>query len=136
MTQEPEHPRRWVFLRHEMQPDAERSSHYDLMIERMSSENASLESWACEELLFAPADAQRVSDIRKLADHRIDYLDYEGEISGNRGSVRRLSQGVVLQETGSGNLRRFRLRDSSGAEWKLELDEAMGSCRVVHDFGG
>jgi hypothetical protein len=32
----------------------------------------------------------------RLADHRRLYLDYEGEISGNRGRVVRLIRGCVL----------------------------------------
>lgn len=32
--------------------------------------------------------------VERLADHRRIYLDYEGPISGNRGTVRRVSQGT------------------------------------------
>jgi hypothetical protein len=31
----------------------------------------------------------------KLADHRATYLDFEGEISGDRGRVTRVARGVV-----------------------------------------
>ena len=32
-------------------------------------------------------------DAEKLEDHRIEYLDFEGEISGNRGVVTQVAQG-------------------------------------------
>jgi hypothetical protein len=37
-----------------------------------------------------------------LADHRIEYLDYQGPVSGDRGHVRRLDNGnyAVLKELG------------------------------------
>lgn len=37
----------------------------------------------------------------RLADHRLAYLEYEGEISGNRGSVQRIAEGgyELLQST-------------------------------------
>jgi hypothetical protein len=38
-------------------------------------------------------------EILRLADHRPHYLDYEGPISGDRGSVRRLWRGVVTAVT-------------------------------------
>jgi hypothetical protein len=31
-----------------------------------------------------------------LGDHRRDYLEYEGEISGNRGRVTRIASGTLL----------------------------------------
>ncbi len=33
---------------------------------------------------------------RQLADHRLAYLDYEGPVSGDRGSVRRLDSGTFV----------------------------------------
>ncbi len=34
----------------------------------------------------------------RLADHRREYLEYEGEVSGGRGSVRRLASGECFVE--------------------------------------
>ena len=31
--------------------------------------------------------------LERLADHRLDYLEYEGPVSGDRGSVRRVDGG-------------------------------------------
>ena len=37
---------------------------------------------------------EAIGNASQLADHRIDYLDYEGEISGERGSVKRVYSGT------------------------------------------
>jgi hypothetical protein len=42
--------------------------------------------------LDAPFEVEAIG----LADHRIEYLDYEGEISGRRGQVRRLIGGSYI----------------------------------------
>jgi hypothetical protein len=59
-------------------------------------------------------------EAERLADHRVAYLEYEGEISGGRGSVRRVAEGVVenLQES----------------ENRIEVRGVMGGVRV--DFVG
>ena len=61
--------------------------HWDFLLER--PDGAALRSWAI--------DARVVSGVelpaRGLADHRLVYLDYEGEVSGNRGEVRRVDRG-------------------------------------------
>ncbi len=69
--------------------------HWDLMLERETA----LRTWR---LLDAPAPDV---DIRAepLGDHRLHYLDYEGPVSGNRGSVSRWDRGSleVLEQTES-----------------------------------
>jgi hypothetical protein len=76
---------RFVVLRHEMPPAEKRGSHFDLMLEH----GEVLWTWTCDQLPSAalPVSAQR------LADHRLAYLDYEGEVSGDRGSVTRVDEG-------------------------------------------
>ena len=70
---------RFVVLQHEL-PGPERAGmHWDFMLEH----DDSLWTWALEE---AP-DTGREITANRLADHRLAYLDYEGAISGNRGSV-------------------------------------------------
>ena len=76
---------RFVVLRHELPPDSPRGSHFDLMLEQ----NGVLRSWACEAL---PAPGQTV-EAEQLADHRLAYLEYEGPVSGDRGSVSRVAAG-------------------------------------------
>ncbi len=52
-------------------------------------------TWALPE----PPMANRELDAEQLPDHRLDYLDYEGPVSGNRGTVQRWDRGTftILQ---------------------------------------
>jgi hypothetical protein len=70
-----------------------RPSHFDLMFER----GAALRTWACSAI---PVSGQEMP-AEKLADHRLAYLDYEGEVSQGRGSVARVVAGEyeVLAES-------------------------------------
>lgn len=67
--------------------------HWDLMLE---GEDA-LRTWR---LLKEPA-AATASPAERLADHRTAYLDYEGPVSGGRGTVTRWDQGSyeIVSET-------------------------------------
>ena len=49
-------------------------------------------------------------DCRSLADHRLAYLDYEGPISGGRGTVARWDCGTYV------------LRKQTDEEWAVDLD--------------
>jgi hypothetical protein len=60
--------------------------HWDFMIE----EGGVLRTWALE----APPEAGRDIPARQLVDHRLEYLTYEGPISGDRGTVRRVAEGT------------------------------------------
>ena len=59
--------------------------HWDFLLEA----GGSLRTWAIDEPIVSgiPLPA------RALADHRAAYLDYEGPVSGGRGSVRRVDRG-------------------------------------------
>jgi hypothetical protein len=72
---------RFVVLEH-----AWHGVHWDLMLEQ----GEVLRTWAID----APIVAGRDLPARALADHRRIYLDYEGEITGNRGRVRRVDAGT------------------------------------------
>jgi hypothetical protein len=74
---------RYVILRH----DAIAEPHFDLMFE--SSPGSLLTTWRCDHW---PID--RPTKLTRLPDHRQDYLEYEGPISGDRGNVRRVEAGV------------------------------------------
>ena len=76
---------RFVVLRHETPPDSSRGTHWDFMLEQ----DAVLRTWALAEEPRAdcPIDAQ------ELAVHRLAYLQYEGPVSGDRGSVVRWDEG-------------------------------------------
>jgi len=76
---------RFVILRHELPPGDPRGTHFDLMLEH----SGLLRTWAMSVL---PTPGQTVPAVR-LPDHRLFYLDYEGEVSGNRGRVSRWDAG-------------------------------------------
>ena len=77
---------RFVILHHEMPPHVERPSHWDLMLE----DEGALLTWAmdCELAVDVAVSADQ------LPNHRIDYLTYEGPISGDRGAVTQWDRGV------------------------------------------
>ena len=79
---------RWALLRHDT-PDGR--WHYDWLLEPMSPPDAALVTFR----IFARPDDPRVSEFaaERLADHRRVYLDYQGPVSGNRGTVTRLVSG-------------------------------------------
>ncbi len=76
---------RFVILRHELPDGGQRSSHWDMMFER----GESLRTWAAEQLPRPGED----TEARELPAHRLTYLDYEGPVSGDRGSVSRWDEG-------------------------------------------
>jgi hypothetical protein len=100
---------RWTLLRHDL-PDG--TSHLDWLIERRDGDAGLLTfrlpippDWpgllaACLASPGRGACAEVAA--AALPDHRREYLAYEGEVSGNRGRVRRLAEGVgriaVLEE--------------------------------------
>jgi hypothetical protein len=97
---------RFVLLYHECPPDFERPSHWDLMLEVGDK----LRTWAISRLphgwegakartavLFPSCAATSLENCvvaTPLADHRIDYLQIEGALSGKRGEVRRIEAGT------------------------------------------
>ena len=76
---------RYVILRHELPADSDRRSHWDLMLES----DGALRTWAIEEL---PAPGRSIAAL-ELSPHRLVYLEYEGPVSNNRGSVTRYDRG-------------------------------------------
>ncbi|MCE9552809.1 MAG: hypothetical protein K8T91_05460 [Planctomycetes bacterium] len=77
---------RFVLLWHETPTNFARSSHWDLMLEF----GGHLRCWA---LSHAPDQATEQA-IDGLPDHRLAYLDHQGPVSGERGSVSRHDQGA------------------------------------------
>lgn len=90
---------RYVVLRHQLPaapadpaggPTAapSRGSHYDWMFEV----DGHLLTWASEQ--WCAATQAAVLAALPLPPHRLAYLDYEGEVSGNRGTVYRVEAGT------------------------------------------
>ena len=74
---------RFVVLEHEWN-----GVHWDLMLEAGDA----LRTWAIDVPIVAGVDLPA----RALADHRRVYLDYEGTVSGGRGTVRRFDAGEYV----------------------------------------
>lgn len=60
--------------------------HWDLMLEREET----LLTWR----LAAPLEPGKTISAERIGDHRVMYLDYQGPVSGGRGSVRRVEGGT------------------------------------------
>jgi hypothetical protein len=115
---------RFVLLEHRW-----RGVHWDLMLEQGDT----LRTWAID----APIVPEVELPARSLADHRRIYLEYEGEVSGGRGSVRRLDEGtftvidwrddrvrVMLagdQLVGEAELRQVGTTSDGADEWRFRL---------------
>lgn len=81
--------------------------HWDLMLEAGDV----LKTWR---LLQEPGPGREVS-AEALADHRLAYLDYEGPVSGDRGSVTRWETGEFDWQPAGENELRLLLH---GDRWK------------------
>ena len=77
---------RFVVVEH----DSPRGLHWDLMLQQGDV----LLTWALPE----PPQAARTIPAEALPDHRLAYLDYEGPVSGGRGSVTRWDHGTYQRE--------------------------------------
>ncbi len=99
---------RWptVLLSHEL-PDA--TSHIDWMI--------ASDRWGRGPLVTFRVDS-RIDEMKadqgllacRIDDHRAEFLTYEGPVSGNRGTVRRLTRGTVV------------CWERSGDRWQMEIE--------------
>ena len=71
--------------------------HYDLMLR----EGDALATWRLD---ADPAEMAvgEIAAATTLPDHRLAYLDYEGPISGDRGSVERVDRGTFEGRSGDG----------------------------------
>lgn len=131
---------RFVVLYHEVAAGAataaapSRGSHWDLMLEPPSlpadhtPETRALWTWAISER----PDLAGALPAERLPYHRLQYLEYEGPISGGRGQVSRWDTGdyqllqfgpdrCVVQLTGQRLRGRFTLRTEPGpAGWLFE----------------
>jgi hypothetical protein len=70
---------RYVILRHETPPNYPRPTHWDVLLEAGNQ----LRAWALAE---EPQPGRTIA-AESLPDHRLVYLEYEGPLSGDRGSV-------------------------------------------------
>jgi hypothetical protein len=67
--------------------------HFDLLLEPPSAASGQLlPTWRIE---MPPGTWSEATPAARQADHRPIYMDYEGEISGNRGRVKRVAAGTA-----------------------------------------
>ena len=85
---------RFVILKHDSP-----FVHWDFMLQRGDV----LATWR----LLAVPELKAWLPAERLADHRTDYLDYEGPVSGNRGTVKRVMAGHY--------------QDQSATPWQQEI---------------
>src|SRR5262245_38456350 len=79
-----------VLLRHDL-PDG--GFHYDWMIQRAATADGPLLTFRTPARIDQPGLTR--FEAERLDDHRAAYLDYEGVISGGRGTVSRIATGEV-----------------------------------------
>ncbi|MDR2761728.1 MAG: hypothetical protein LBB88_03905 [Planctomycetaceae bacterium] len=102
----------FVILLHKLNQCAEsdlESGHWDIMLEVEIDGLKQLDTWSIPpQLSLINSDLDSDSDLdldfcklnsfscnaKKLPYHRIAYLDYEGDISNNRGNVKRIDKGL------------------------------------------
>jgi hypothetical protein len=117
---------RFVLLRHECPPQYGKPSHWDLMLE----DDGVLLTWR---LLELPTPGGPAAFATRLDDHRIAYLDYEGPLSGDRGSVRRVDAGefrwleqtdrqLVVSFAGRQIRGTLTARQVGGSKWRFNFE--------------
>ena len=135
---------RFVLLYHDC-PPGYATSHWDFMLER----EGALSTWRLSELPPAwrkdPAVLQGEPcelSAERLADHRLAYLEYQGALSGDRGSVSRYDSGtyevleshheaIAFELSGAILKGRASLAPVDGDFWVLKLD-ATRDAEEVH----
>lgn len=103
---------RFVILQHDFP-----FLHWDFLLEC----GASAHTWR---LLLSPQPNQQIP-AERLPDHRLRYLNYEGPVSGNRGSVQRLFSGTYVVDRDASDVLTIRMFDcelARQASWRRSLD--------------
>ena len=109
--------RRFVVLEHDF-PER----HWDLLVEFGDV----LHAWRLNE---RPAVGRRIA-ATKMADHRLMYLDFEGRVSGGRGSVSRVCSGRMQDDS---SVDSFRLLDTTVAQFCRREDNEGELCWWVFE---
>jgi len=101
--------------------------HFDLMFE--TADGSTLATWR------SPAwPITTPTVIERLADHRADYLEYEGPVSGGRGTVRRVAGGrfTTVARTADrwvvgieGGMTLILRRTGKDAAWQAEVGQTI-----------
>lgn len=78
---------RFSIAKHEMPANSSRHSHFDLFLESQGT----LMTWELSSLLTS----QNKQVVRRLANHRLLYLDFQGPLSNDRGTVKLIDSGSL-----------------------------------------
>ena len=78
---------RFSIAKHEMPANSSRHSHFDLFLES----EGTLMTWELTSLLTS----QNNQVVRRLANHRLVYLDFQGPLSDDRGTVKLVDTGSL-----------------------------------------
>ena len=117
---------RYVILRHDLPAQDGRGLHWDLMLET----DGRLKTWA---LGAEPGSAASIP-ATLLADHRLEYLVYEGPVSNGRGKVAQWDQGsydicqwdedrIVVMLAGQRSQYHITCLHVEHASWQIDFDK-------------
>ena len=96
--------------------------HWDLMLECGDA----LRTWRLDRI---PTVAATIP-VEPLPDHRLAYLDHEGPVSGNRGTVKRIDKGEFTQRTLGTDV-----VDQKDIEFQLAGTRLRGTARICSQNG-
>jgi hypothetical protein len=109
---------RFVVLRHDGIDDP----HFDVMIE--AAPGSSLTTWRSTS--WPPKVNERA---KKIGEHRKEYLEYQGAVSGRRGNVKRVESGtftksaakfgIEVYQLNGASIDRVMMRQVSADEWVM-----------------
>ncbi len=132
---------RFVVLRHVIGPASTGPSlrHGPVHLDWMFEKGSSLLTWSTPDIADLSLAAE--IDAIKLPDHRIVYLDKQGDVAGGRGTVQRIAGGQLSnvqmnentfsadltwqQPTESDLMSRIRIHRISDVSWRLRLDRGL-----------
>lgn len=116
------HPR-YAVLHHETDA-APRGPHFDLLLEDRDGATVPAGMLIAYSIDLWPPTAGTIAI--QLPAHRAIYLDYEGPVSRNRGSVRRVDAGLWQSVSHREDGFRARLRSETGADYTIALRRLAG----------
>jgi hypothetical protein len=134
-------PLRFVVLRHAVGSESKGPSlqHGAIHLDWMFEVGQSLLTWSTVDVADVSLEAEL--EATKLPEHRIAYLEKQGDVGGDRGTVLRIAEGQLsnvqlsentfcaeltwVQPTGKDSASRITIQRISDASWRLRLDRGL-----------
>lgn len=110
---------RFVVLEHQRLQNGQPADHLDLMVES----DGSFLTWAFEQW---PQPGEKFG-AKRLPNHRLEYWDYEGPLSQDRGHVLRLDRGTCRARQSDDGWDFFLCGDVYRGQLILRLDSALNA---------